>query len=281
MKDNKFTFFESYHKALSRVSDEQYGRLVRALSNYAFYDEEPTFNEDTDWIAWELIKPIIDNGREISKIRSECGALGGANGKGVSRNIGNKFAAKSESIAKNSKTIAKAFAANEETIATDSQNNSGKDMERNEKEMEWEREQDAPTPPQLEDVVFYFDEHDKNKVSDPNKFFSYFESMGWMKNGQPIINWKSRADLWINEDIKKTAGKPRPQPFVLSIPTKEEMAEKEALRESSEHERFKGTIELVKNDNSSFASIAIKNALDNGTLDKYPDLKEQAEALFK
>lgn len=283
MKDNKFTFFESYHKALSRLSDGRYGRVIRAVCNYAFHDEEPNFEEDsTEAVAWDLMKPIIDNGIEISKVRSESGSKGGANGKGVSRNVGNKFAAKDESLANNSKTIAKENFANDESIATDFQNNSGKDMERKGygKEMEWEREQDATTPPQLEDVVLYFDEHDKGKTSDPNKFFSHFDSLGWVSNGQPIVNWQSRADMWISEDIKKSARKPPSEPFVLKRLTKEEYEEREAKRQESEYENFKGVIDWIRHNPESNASASIKAALQNGTLDKYPDLKKDAESLF-
>ena len=283
MKDNKFTFFESYHKALSRLSDGRYGRVIRAVCNYAFHDEEPNFEEDsTEAVAWDLMKPIIDNGIEISKVRSESGSKGGANGKGVSRNVGNKFAAKDESLANNSKTIAKENFANDESIATDFQNNSGKDMERKGygKEMEWEREQDATTPPQLEDVVSYFDEHDKGKASDPNKFFSHFDSLGWVSNGQPIVNWQSRADMWISEDIKKSAGKPPSEPFVLKTPTKEEYAEMEVKRQESEYERFKGLIDLIRREPGNIGREPLKKVLQNGTLDKYPDLKKDAESLF-
>ena len=283
MKDNKFTFFESYHEALSRVPDEQYGRIVRAICNYAFYDVEPDFKDNTDFVAWMLIKPIVDNGKDITKVRSESGAKGGANGKGVSRNAGNRYAAKDESIANNSKTIANENFANDESIATESQNNSGKDMERKGlgKEMEWEWEKDAPTPPQLEDVVLYFNEHDKGKVSDPNKFFSHFDSLGWVKNGQPIVNWQSRADMWINEDVKKSAGKPLPEKFIMKPPAKEEYAEKEAKRKKSEYDRFRGMVEQVQGNPESLARKSIKTAFENGSLDSYPDLKQIAESLFK
>ena len=93
-KDNKYSFFESYHNALARVSDERYGRVVRAMSSYVFKQEEPNFSDDADWIVWELIRPILERGIEISKSRADAGANGGRNGKGVSRNKGNRNAAK-------------------------------------------------------------------------------------------------------------------------------------------------------------------------------------------
>ncbi len=48
MKDNKYNFFESYHKALSRVSNERYGRIVRAMCEYAFNGIVPNFADDAD-----------------------------------------------------------------------------------------------------------------------------------------------------------------------------------------------------------------------------------------
>lgn len=93
-KDKKYSFFESYHNALARVSDERYGRVVRAMSAFVFKQEEPSFSDDADWIVWELIRPILERGIEISKSRADAGANGGRNGKGVSRNKGNRNAAK-------------------------------------------------------------------------------------------------------------------------------------------------------------------------------------------
>lgn len=93
-KDNKYSFFESYHNALARVSDERYGRVVRAMSSFVFKQEEPNFTDDADWIVWELIRPILERGMEISKSRADAGANGGRKGKGVSRNKGNRNAAK-------------------------------------------------------------------------------------------------------------------------------------------------------------------------------------------
>lgn len=285
MKHRKFNFFESYHRSLSRANYERYGRIVYAISAFVFDGEEPAFSDDGDWMLWDLIWPIIENGIEISKIRSESGAKGGASGKGVSRNLGNKFASKDETLANKSKTIAKEKYANEESIATESQNNSGMEMERkgDGKEMEWECEEERikPTHPQLEEVVSYFNQHDPNKVSDAQKFFNHFSSLGWAKNGQPIVNWQSRADMWISEDVKKSAGKPSPnEAFNWKPPTEEEKAQREVKRHEDEYNRFKGTIDLVRENPQSLAYSSLLAAFKNGILDKYPTLKEEAKSLL-
>ena len=77
-KDSKYSFFESYHNALARVSDERYGRVVRAMSSFVFKQEEPNFSDDADWMVWELIRPILEHGQELAKVRAEAGKKGGA-----------------------------------------------------------------------------------------------------------------------------------------------------------------------------------------------------------
>lgn len=104
MENKKYSFFDGYHKALSRVSDERYGRIVRAMSSFAFYGEEPKFNEDADWVVWELIRPVLEKGLEMSQKRADAGKSGGMSGKGISRNKGNGHASKSKANQKQIKS---------------------------------------------------------------------------------------------------------------------------------------------------------------------------------
>lgn len=111
MADKKFNFFESYHRALSCVPDSCYGRVVRGMALFAFEGIEPNFTNDIDNVAWELIRPILQHGMELSQVRAEVGKQGGERGKGVSRNVGNSYAKKEN---------------NNKSIANQKQNNSGK-----------------------------------------------------------------------------------------------------------------------------------------------------------
>ena len=87
----KFSFFESYHRALMRLPDARYGALVRAMCNYCFNGKSPQFTDDADCVIWELLLPILERSVSISSIRSYAGRKG----KGVARNSGNQFARKS------------------------------------------------------------------------------------------------------------------------------------------------------------------------------------------
>lgn len=266
MENEKFNFFKSYHKSLSRFSDEQYGRIVRAMSIFVFDGEEPDFSEDSDWAVWEMAKPVIERGFEISNARKKANLSRKSFSGGAP--FGNRNAAKQQ------QTTTK-----QQQTTTDKEKEKDKDKEM---ECECEKELFKPTPPQLKDVVLYFEEHDPNKVSDAQKFFNHFSSLGWVKNGQPIVNWQSRADMWISEDVKKSAGKPSPnETFNWKPPTEEEKAQREVKRQEDEYNRFKGNIDLVRENPQSLALAPLLAAFKNGTLDKYPDLKEQVKSLLK
>ena len=90
MGDKCFRFFESYRNALERAGDEHYLSVVKAMCSYVFDDKVPNLEDNTDMAIWELIKPIIDQGKKISIIRAEAGRSGG----GVTRNKGNRNASK-------------------------------------------------------------------------------------------------------------------------------------------------------------------------------------------
>lgn len=92
MAENKFSFFESYHKALSFAPDDSYGRIVKAMAEYYFNGVVPEFTDKIDLMAWNLIKPVLEKGKELTQIRANAGRSGGRNGKGISRNVGNENA---------------------------------------------------------------------------------------------------------------------------------------------------------------------------------------------
>ena len=92
MADNKFNFFESYHRALSLSPDDTYGRVVKAMAEYVFNGAEPNLTETFDLMAWNLIKPVLEKGKELSQVRANAGRSGGRIGKGISRNVGNENA---------------------------------------------------------------------------------------------------------------------------------------------------------------------------------------------
>ena len=71
---NRFSFLESFHEALSGLSDEHYSLLVRAISEFVFNNVEPQL-EGTDKVVWLLVKNDVMKGVQISKSRSLTGQV--------------------------------------------------------------------------------------------------------------------------------------------------------------------------------------------------------------
>lgn len=84
-----------------------------------------------------------------------------------------------------------------------------------------EKYKDREGTPTLDDVISYCQQ--MSFTFSPDRFFNYYEAIGWQKNGQPIMNWKAVARNWqarertqpVQEEVKKDDwGRPIPPEFV-------------------------------------------------------------------
>ena len=84
-----------------------------------------------------------------------------------------------------------------------------------------ERYKEREGTPTLDDVISYCQQ--MSFTFSPERFFDYYEAIGWQKNGQPIMNWKAVARNWqsrervqpVQEEVEKDDwGRPIPPEFV-------------------------------------------------------------------
>lgn len=68
---NGYTFQESFHDAMSELSNAQYGRVMRAINEYALYGKEPTLN-GIELMIWKLVYPQLRKSR--NKANGKAGA---------------------------------------------------------------------------------------------------------------------------------------------------------------------------------------------------------------
>ncbi|MDR3302939.1 MAG: DUF6291 domain-containing protein [Treponema sp.] len=52
-------FYNSYHEAMSTLTDEQYGRVSRAINDYVFFAKRPNL-EGVENIIFVMAKPMLD-----------------------------------------------------------------------------------------------------------------------------------------------------------------------------------------------------------------------------
>jgi hypothetical protein len=86
------TFYVSWHEAMAELTDEQYGRISRALNEYCFFGIEPDLSGN-EKIIFTMARYIIDSSTK-SKIN---GKAGGRKGKGGAPK-GNKNAVQGKTI---------------------------------------------------------------------------------------------------------------------------------------------------------------------------------------
>lgn len=64
-----------------------------------------------------------------------------------------------------------------------------------------ENEREAPrsSPPSLDDVKTFFAQNNAQS-SQAEHFFDYYEAIGWVMGGRPVVNWQAAARRWIARD---------------------------------------------------------------------------------
>ena len=64
----QFTFYDMYYDAIGQLPDEEAGKFIKRICNYALYDtqDEPSKN-DLSNVLWEAIMPFLEKATEIEK----------------------------------------------------------------------------------------------------------------------------------------------------------------------------------------------------------------------
>ena len=71
--NESFVFYRSFHEAAEGLNDEQYGKIMRLLAEYALNGTEPDEMDAVTKLAFTLMKPQID----ANSRRRENGSKGG------------------------------------------------------------------------------------------------------------------------------------------------------------------------------------------------------------
>lgn len=175
-----------------RESNELLGMMVR----YLVTGEAPEPRTDAQRMAITMIMPVLEN----SRARAEAGRKGGqSKGKPESKPE-SKRASKAESK-RASKTESKTESKPESKRASEEE-------EEGEEELGvWINPSDCENeggvgaefvPPTIEEVKTYFAVNCLRGSA--SKFFDYYESNGWTRQGFPIAKWEPVARIWSDRE---------------------------------------------------------------------------------
>ena len=192
---NYVCLYVSYLESLAPFSDEEIGRMVRAMLIYTATGGTPLFDGNERFI-WPTIKAQIDRDEAAYQERCEKNRANGAKG----------------GRPKNQSVITKTEWFSEKP-------KKAKEKEK-EKEKEKKKENDSdmadkpPTrhsfsPPSVDDVREYCREKGYNV--DPERFVDYYTSNGWKVGRNPMKDWKAALRSW--ERKEKPNGKTESKPL--------------------------------------------------------------------
>lgn len=173
-----------------RESNELLGMMVR----YLVTGEAPEPRTDAQRMAITMIMPVLENSRARAEAGRKGGLSRGSAASGAESKAESKRASKTESKAESkraSKTESKRASEEEEEEElgvwinpTDLDNEGGVGGEF--------------VPPTLEEVKTYFAVNCLRGSA--SKFYDYYESNGWTRQGFPIAKWEPVARIWSDRE---------------------------------------------------------------------------------
>lgn len=163
-----------------RESNELLGMMVR----YLVTGEAPEPRTDAQRMAITMIMPVLEN----SRARAEAGRKGGLSRGSAASGAESKAKSKRASKAESKRTSEEEEEGEEELGVwinpSDCKNEGGGGAEF--------------VPPTLEEVETYFAVNCLHGSA--SKFYDYYESNGWTRQGFPIAKWEPVARIWSDRE---------------------------------------------------------------------------------
>lgn len=202
-----FLLYFDYRRHLSLLSNEERGRLLMALFDYAETGKAPELEGSAVQMAFSFIASQLDRDAakyaETCQKRREAGQKGGRPKKPKALN---EKAKKANGFSENQRKAKKA------DTDTDTDNDTDKETE---KKTETEAYMNyggilADSPlfqkPTLNEIRSYCQE--QNFHVDPERFYNYYEGVGWKLGKSPVVDWRAVLRNWEKSEEKTAVSDP-------------------------------------------------------------------------
>jgi hypothetical protein len=180
MMRDSFIFYGSWYEAIKSFPAEVQGEIYTAIMEYSLYGKE---THDMGKIAsaiWTLIRPQVDANR--ARYENGCkGAKHGIKGGRPSRN-NNPNETPRKPLNNPNETPNDNVYVNENDLLEKKELN------------KFNSQKKKFLKPSIEDIRDYCLE--KQYAVDPELFYSFYESKGWMVGSNPMKDWKAALSTW-------------------------------------------------------------------------------------
>lgn len=185
-----FCCYHSYLKKIAKLSDQEVGRLFRALLQYSATAEAPELT-GREGIAFDFIAEDIDRAKQNYADRCQKNA----------ENVRNRWDTKDTNVYEKYDRIrsdTKDTKTNTKTKTNTNQNSPPVLPDGN----------TAPkgrmVPPTVDEVAAYCRE--RGNGLDPETFVDFYASKGWMVGKNPMKDWKAAVRTWERSEGRGTSG---------------------------------------------------------------------------
>ena len=181
MERESFVFYKSFAEAIEILEPEEYAEAVRAIIRYGIYGELPDIANmsSSAFMVFTLTKPQIDANNK----RFENGKKGADYGK-----LGGRPKHKNPiGVIDENPIGVKAKTPNVNVNVNDNENIKEKDKKKSATSR-------APSKPTIEEIAAYCRE--RGNSVDPQAFYDFYESKGWMIGKNHMKDWKAAVRTW-------------------------------------------------------------------------------------
>lgn len=192
-KKNNFILYKDFKSTIDLLTDEQAGKLIKAVFSYVNGRVEPNFNDGVVTIAFSILKTQLE--RDLVKYKTivERNQTNGKKGGRPKNNPNNNDKPKKPSgIIGNPNKPKKA----DSDSVSDSVSVSDNEI------IKKSNIKKVFVPPTLDEIKTYCLERKNNVNAD--KWLSFYESKGWMVGKNKMKDWKAAIRTWEEDKPKES-----------------------------------------------------------------------------
>ena len=175
-----FCCYHSYRKKCEKLTDQELGRLFRALLMYSETGERQEL-AGRESIAFDFIADDIDRAKEAYEEKCRKNRENGLKANGTER----------------TRTVPNATQSKEEY--KDKTKDKDKPLKGGDTRAKF-------APPSLQEVTDYCRE--RGNGVDPERFVDFYAAKGWKVGNQPMKDWKAAVRTWEKRDEEKKRAQP-------------------------------------------------------------------------
>lgn len=170
---------------LEDFSDEQFGKMTRAIIKYDKTGEITEFDDPTLKVAFKILKPTLDRNKQEYQEKCEKNR----------QNVLKRW----EKEDTNEYDGIQSYNSNTNDTDKDKDKDKDNDTDIEKKESKKEKKSKKFIPPTLDEVKEYAKE--KNRIDLAEKFYDYFTTGNWIDSkGNKVKNWKQKFITWADKN---------------------------------------------------------------------------------